>query len=267
MDYHGFCHRKNSSGLDVLGKIYEGPYQAGEEVIRQKDRLSFVRRQWVNQMITHVLHIEQDHQSSAYQRARYVQGPDTFAGYIVKETIYRGGYTAVYLVEKNGQRFVLKRFLSGIDLDSRIQGSKDDNLRLFLKDAEMLKRLSSQDNTEEVSRYVPKLRESGKQEGDDYFIMDVIKGQTMTSYMNNHPDLNVVDRMKLMRKILVAVSALHRAGYGHFDLKLLNIMITESGEVKLIDFETAEVLGESFPILCSRKEQEDFVHQNNFFWI
>lgn len=76
-----------------------------------------------------------------------------------------------------------------------------------------------------------------------YHVCEYIPGQTLRQWMydNPEPPLSVV--RELAKEVTGCLRAFQRMGMLHRDLKPENIMLTESGQVKLIDFGTVQVNG------------------------
>ncbi|MDC0598288.1 bifunctional protein-serine/threonine kinase/phosphatase [Gammaproteobacteria bacterium] len=76
-----------------------------------------------------------------------------------------------------------------------------------------------------------------------YHICEYVPGQTLRQWMydNPQPGLNVV--RELAKQIAACLRVFQRMGMLHRDLKPENIMLTEAGQVKLIDFGTVQVNG------------------------
>lgn len=72
---------------------------------------------------------------------------------------------------------------------------------------------------------------------DIYFIvMELIKGKSFQEYCRGKNKTGWEDLKSIYLKILEGVRTLHQNGIIHRDLKPSNIMITEDGEVKILDF-------------------------------
>lgn len=76
-----------------------------------------------------------------------------------------------------------------------------------------------------------------------YIVTEFIEGKTLTQWMidNPEPDLDVV--RDIIEQISVGLRAFHRQEMLHQDLRPNNIMIDQTGIVKIIDFGSTQVAG------------------------
>ncbi|MEM7354117.1 MAG: serine/threonine-protein kinase [Acidobacteriota bacterium] len=90
--------------------------------------------------------------------------------------------------------------------------------------------------------YIARLFDGGTTpDGRPYFVMEYVDGIPIDDYCDEHR-LTVDDRLRLFSKVCTAVSYAHQNLVVHRDLKPSNILITASGEPKLLDFGIAKVL-------------------------
>ncbi len=78
-------------------------------------------------------------------------------------------------------------------------------------------------------------------DGTPWFVMEYVEGAALTTYCRTHA-LTVHDRLRLFRSICEAVQHAHRHLVVHRDLKPSNILVTNDGQVKLLDFGIAKQL-------------------------
>jgi serine/threonine protein kinase/tetratricopeptide (TPR) repeat protein len=78
-------------------------------------------------------------------------------------------------------------------------------------------------------------------EGSPYFVMELVDGLSIDDYCNSHK-LATVERLKLFRAVCAAVQYAHNRSVIHRDLKPGNVLVTEDGTPKLLDFGIAKIL-------------------------
>jgi serine/threonine protein kinase len=76
-----------------------------------------------------------------------------------------------------------------------------------------------------------------------YIATEYIEGQTLAQWMTDHPAPDIEKVRNIVEQIARGLQALHRQEMLHQDLRPNNIMIDQSGTVKLIDFGSVRVAG------------------------
>lgn len=148
--------------------------------------------------------------------------------YTIIAPLGRGGMGEVYLAEDTRlNRKVALKFLS--------PELVDDNWakRQFIKEAQAAARL---DHPNICSVY-------GIEDSDHYnfIVMQFIEGETLAELIKKK--LIDPDRViELTRQIVSAIAEAHAHGIIHRDVKPKNIMVTESGQVKVLDFGLAKTV-------------------------
>jgi len=79
------------------------------------------------------------------------------------------------------------------------------------------------------------------QEGMPFVVLEFVPGVPIDEYCIRH-DLSIPDRLKLFRTVCSAVQYAHQNLVVHRDLKPGNILVTEDGVPKLLDFGIAKIL-------------------------
>ena len=75
----------------------------------------------------------------------------------------------------------------------------------------------------------------GEERGILFLVMELVRGQTFTQLLHQRK-LSVAEAMEYLGGVFEALVYAHGRGIVHRDLKPDNIMVTESGRVKLMDF-------------------------------
>lgn len=148
------------------------------------------------------------------------------------ELIGRGGMGEVYLAERADGEFrqtvAVKLLRAGLDSAQAV-------LR-FRAEREILARLEHPN--------IARLLDGGvTEEGLPFLAMEFVRGEPITWFCEEK-NLSIEDRLRLFLDVCRAVHFAHRSLVVHRDLKPSNILVTERGEVKLLDFGIAKLLEE-----------------------
>jgi serine/threonine protein kinase len=79
-------------------------------------------------------------------------------------------------------------------------------------------------------------------DGRIFYVMKCVRGVTLLEYIEGTRDLN--DLLRVFERICEPVAFAHAAGYVHRDLKPENVMVGSFGEVLVMDWGVAKVLGD-----------------------
>ncbi|HEX6900393.1 MAG TPA: serine/threonine-protein kinase [Thermoanaerobaculia bacterium] len=148
----------------------------------------------------------------------------------VLEEIGRGGMSVVYLAERTGdfhQRVALK-VLDRAPCDREARGR-------FEQERQILARLQHPN--------IAALLDGGVDEatGFPYIVMELVEGRPIHRYCDERR-LAIDERLALFQVVARAVSHAHQRLVVHRDLKPSNVLVTTTGEVKLLDFGIAKLL-------------------------
>lgn len=152
--------------------------------------------------------------------------------YRLVQEVGRGGMGTVYLAERATGQFqqqvALKLIKRGMDSDAI--------LHRFLHERQILARLHHPS--------IARLYDGDvTSDGRPYFAMEYVDGTPITAYCDEHR-LDVEARLRLFQEVCRAVHYAHQNLVVHRDLKPSNMLVTEEGELKLLDFGIARLLDE-----------------------
>lgn len=149
--------------------------------------------------------------------------------YRVVRELGRGGSGSVYVAERTDgafeQRVAIKVLHGAFDAEA---------LDRFRRERQILASLEHPN--------IARLIDGGSTpDGRPYVVLEFVDGAPITEHCNRHR-LSVRERLKLLLEVCDAVAVSHRNLVVHRDLKPSNVLVTTSGDVKLLDFGIAKLL-------------------------
>jgi eukaryotic-like serine/threonine-protein kinase len=168
------------------------------------------------------------------EMARSARPPDPMLGrqlgsYRLLREVGRGGMGTVYLAERaDGQ------FDQQVAIKLLRRGDTADLLQRFLAERQILASL----NHPNIARL---LDGGADDDGAPYLVMEYVEGEPITGYCDRR-ELPLERRLDLFLTMLHAIQHAHQHLVIHRDLKPANILVTEAGDVKLLDFGIAKLL-------------------------
>ena len=118
----------------------------------------------------------------------------------------------------------------------RVDLPRDTLTRRFARERVVLARLNHP--------HIARLLDAGVEDGQAFIVLELISGTPLLDYVSAHA-LTLVSRIQLVRDIAEAVEHAHNQLVLHRDLKPSNVLVTSSGQVKLLDFGIAGVLDDA----------------------
>ncbi len=141
-----------------------------------------------------------------------------------------GSTSAVYAAtHRNGHRAALKILHQSLCSDPAMT-------ERFLREAGIANAIKH--------RAIVPIRDDGKTgEGCAYLVVELLEGETLEAIRARKKGrIEIEELASIADDLLSAIAAVHAAGVIHRDLKPSNVFITQSGELKLLDFGTARIL-------------------------
>ncbi len=153
----------------------------------------------------------------------------TIGQYRIVGQLGRGGMGSVYkAVDETLDREVAIKILNPELVDTEV-------MKRFRSEATILAKL----NHPEIAA----IYELFQSETDLLMVMEFVRGETLEKVADRLGALEPEQAAYLVDRILSALEHAHRAGIVHRDMKPANVMVTEHGAVKIMDFGIARVRG------------------------
>lgn len=160
-----------------------------------------------------------------------IEIPKKIGPYEIETLLERGGMSVLYLgthpetKEPTTIKVLSTKYLSHPDV-----------VKSFLNEAEIIA-MTNHPN-------IVQLYGQGEWEGGLYIAMEFIQGISLRQHILQNP-ISLTRALEIIIDIAYALCHLHSHGVIHRDLKPENILITESSEIKVIDFGIAQLLTET----------------------
>ena len=162
-----------------------------------------------------------------------ISAGQTIGNYRILNKIGTGGMGAVYLAEHPliGKRVALKV------IHRELAGNRDVVSRFF-QEARAVNQIGNQ--------HIVQIHDFGvTPEGDHFFIMEYLEGNTLAQVLARDAPLEVMRSLRIGAQIASALASAHAGGIIHRDLKPDNIMLMarlgDQDFVKVLDFGLAKV--------------------------
>src|SRR5262245_50255971 len=153
----------------------------------------------------------------------------TLLHYKISERLGGGGMGEVYRAEdtKLGRSVALKFLPASFQYDP-------DRRERFFKEPPAASALRSP--------YTAAIYDIGEHQGSSYIVMEYVPGRTLSAMLEKGP-LPVIDAVDIAMQVADALDEAHSIGIIHRDIKSANLIVTDRGLVKVLDFGLAKVTG------------------------
>ncbi len=165
--------------------------------------------------------------------------------YIIKKVLGQGGFGITYVAEvhKSDELVAIKEYLPDTmasRTDSMVTpytGERGANFnygkQCFLEEAKTLANFIGNPGIVSVKKYF-------EENGTAYFVMEYVQGKSYKTYLEEKGGKIPIDEaLNILVPVMDALASVHATGIIHRDVTPDNIYITDSGQVKLLDFGAA----------------------------
>src|SRR6266545_3472464 len=155
--------------------------------------------------------------------------------YKILEKLGVGGQGTVYKATdgKLGRTVVVKVLPTELT-------AREANLRRFEREA----RLASSLDHPNICTNICTIFDLDEVEGHHFIAMQYVEGRNVRQLVNGHP-LDLKSTLLIAIQVTDALAAAHARGIIHRDIKSGNVMVTPSGQVKILDFGLAKLLDDT----------------------
>jgi len=238
------CRTRYPGGDEIVGKRLRCPtchhvWRDQRPALRDAKRaLEQVADHWAELDTTAIAHV--DHASTFGQLSKKLRKRETFppSDWIGKRV---GRYTIKAVLGQGAMGYVYEGFDTdlqrsvAIKLLPRAHGVGQNETigeKLFIQEARLAAKLQHPN--------VVTVYDFGEEQGYRYFAMELVRGATLLDLVKAQGPLPVTQGCYIIAHAARALAAGHQVGIIHRDVKPGNIMLNESGVVKLTDFGLAE---------------------------
>ncbi len=160
---------------------------------------------------------------------------DTIGGCTIKGRIAAGGMGTVYRARKESlEKTVAVKVLHPQSM------TESDQVQRFMREAKVA---ASIDHPAVVEVY-----DVGQDHGLYYMVMEYLEGSDLRSQVMETGPLPPRKALRIARQVAEALAHAHDQGLIHRDVKPANLLMTATGDVKLVDFGLARLAGQEHEV-------------------
>ncbi len=156
--------------------------------------------------------------------------PAKFGNFVLLELLGRGGMAAVYrgLDQALGRQVAIKFMLRSLGADPEFYAQ-------FKREARAAAALSHPN--------IVQIYSLGEEKGQSYIVMELLSGGRLDQMIAGRKKLDEATALRIALEVAEGLSAAHRAGLIHDDIKPENILFDSKGVAKVVDFGLAHFRG------------------------
>lgn len=168
--------------------------------------------------------------------------------YQILEEVGTGGMAVVY----KARDILLDRIVAVKILHSEY-GNDHEFVTRFRQEAQAAAKLSHPN--------IVNIYDVGKDGDIHYIVMEFVRGETLKEYIEKHGHLPINTSIQIAFDIGEALESAHHNGLVHCDIKPHNILVTETGRIKVADFGIARAINSS----ATMKEDKKILGSVHYF--
>ena len=174
--------------------------------------------------------------------AQTARAGDKFGRFEVRGELGRGGMGIVYVAVDAtlGREVALKVLPASGDVERR---------RRFMREARSAAAVTHPG--------IATVYDVGEHDGAVFIAMERVRGKTLRAWLDENGTIPIVEAQRIARAIAKTLAKAHEQGVVHRDLKPENAMLTEDGDVKLLDFGLAKLVGPMLSETGSTTDTQD----------
>ncbi len=219
--------------LDWLRRICDDPdlFREVAAMLRAADKAeTFLSRPASEVASTLIIDSHRNGSRGEEDREEWASASGRIGRYRIIERIGWGGAGAVYLGERADGEFTQRVALKLLREDRMSRAQQ----RRFLAERQILASLNHPG--------IARLLDGGvTDEGIPFIVMEFIDGRPIDEYCDARR-LSIRERLALFQRVCAVVQHAHGQLIVHRDIKPSNVMVTDDGQVKLVDFGIAKLL-------------------------
>ncbi len=155
--------------------------------------------------------------------------PHLFGPYSLHELINRGGTAEIWTAtDQSGQTYALRRLLGNGEVTK-------ESRKVFLHGCAVLEKIPRHP-------YIIGLFQHGKIDGVDYTLLERVEGSNLKQLITKNDPILGEFVGNILIDMAQALEHLHENGFIHLDFKPENVLVTMSGDIRLVDFDLAQPL-------------------------
>lgn len=169
--------------------------------------------------------------------------------YRIDSYLSSGGFGNTYVatnIEFEERVAIKEFFMKGVtqrdENQTTVNVSNAENHNSFLEQKEKFKK-EARRLRKLKNEYIVSVHDLFEENGTAYYVMDYVDGENLAERLKRTGQpMSEKEVREILPQILEALKTVHNAGIWHLDLKPANIMLTNKGKVKLIDFGASKQL-------------------------